>query len=98
VDDWNGRAGEEEQQRIAEEDYRSATVRGWLAKNGYPGCGVVFIAPEGDGFLTCTRTFAAADPRLTEWSCEWRTPVGGSSGARTVTVKVVAGWQLTLDA
>jgi hypothetical protein len=96
VDDWNGRAGEEEQQRIAEQDYRSAVVAGWFAKEEYPGCGITFLAPEGDPFLSCTRAFAAAVPRLTNWSCEWRTPAGGSSGART-TAKIVAGWQLTLD-
>jgi hypothetical protein len=96
VDDWNARAGEEEQRQVAEEGYRSATVKGWLAKEEYPGCGLIFIASEGDRFMTCTRTFAAAHPRLTDWSCEWRTLVGGGSEGRT-TAKIVAGWQLTLD-
>jgi hypothetical protein len=99
VEDWNGRAGQEEQRRVAEEDYRSAAVKGWFAKEEYPGCGITFLAPEGDPFLSCTRAFAAAVPRLTDWSCEWRTPVPGypRSAEARATVRIASRWQLTLD-
>jgi hypothetical protein len=32
VDDWNDRAGGDEQREVAAEGYRSATVKGWFAK------------------------------------------------------------------
>jgi hypothetical protein len=72
VDDWNARAGRLAQERVATGQFRSAMARGWLAKETYPGCGIVFITEldENQPWLACTRTFAAAVARLKEWSCE----------------------------
>jgi hypothetical protein len=72
VDDWNARAGRLVRERVAAGQFRSAMARGWLAKETYPGCGIIFITElnENEPWLACTRTFAAAVARLTEWSCE----------------------------
>lgn len=72
VDDWNARAGRLARDRVAAGQFRSAMARGWLAKETYPGCGIIFITElnENEPWLACTRTFAAAVARLTEWSCE----------------------------
>jgi hypothetical protein len=72
VDDWNARAGRLARERVATGQFRSAMASGWLAKETYPGCGIVFITElnENEPWLACTRTFAAAVARLTEWSCE----------------------------
>ena len=72
VDDWNARAGRLARERVAAGQFRSAMARGWLAKESYPGCGIIFITElnEDEPWLACTRTFAAAVVRLTEWSCE----------------------------
>ena len=72
VDDWNARAGRLAREWVVAGEFRSAMARGWLAKETYPGCGITFIRElnENEPWLACTRTFAAAVSRLTEWSCE----------------------------
>jgi hypothetical protein len=70
VDDWNTRAGSSARDRVTEGEFQSAWVRGWLAENTYPGCGIVFITSPNEPWLSCARTFQAAVARLTEWSCE----------------------------
>ena len=72
VDDWNARAGRLARERVVAGQFGSARARGWLAKETYPGCGIIFITElnENEPGLTCTRSFAAAVARLTEWSCE----------------------------
>jgi hypothetical protein len=72
VGDWNARAGRLARERVATGQLRSAMVSGWLAKESYPGCGIIFITElnENEPWLACTRTFAAAVARQTEWSCE----------------------------
>ena len=96
VEDWNGRAGESVQAQVVAESYRSANVVGWFAKGEYPGCGIGFVAPEGDPFLSCTRAFVAAVARLTDWSCEWTTPAPNPVGMMPSTeVDVVSGWRLS---
>lgn len=59
VDDWNARAGRPARERVVAGQFGSAMARGWLAKETYPGCGIIFIT-ELDGnepWLTCTRAF-----------------------------------------
>ena len=72
VDDWNARAGRLARETVAAGQFRSAMSRGWLAKETYPGCGIIFITElhEDEPWLVCTRTFTGAVIRLTEWSCE----------------------------
>src|SRR5687767_2618597 len=72
VDDWNARAGQLARERVAGGHLRSAMARGWVAKETYPGCGIIFVIEvnENEPWIACTRTFAAAVARLTEWSCE----------------------------
>jgi len=72
VGDWNARAGQLARERVVAGQFGSAMARGWLAKETYPGCGIIFITElnENKPWLACTRTFAAAVARLTEWNCE----------------------------
>jgi hypothetical protein len=72
VDDWNARAGRLARERVVAGEFGSAMARGWLAKETYPGCGIIFITElnENEPWLACTRTFSAAVARLMEWSCE----------------------------
>ena len=72
VDDWNARAGRLARERVAAGQFGSAMARGWLAKETYPGCGIIFVTElnEKEPWLACTRTFAAAVARFMEWSCE----------------------------
>jgi hypothetical protein len=72
VDDWNARAGRLAREMVVAGQFRSAMARGWLANETYPGCGIIFITElnENEPWLACTRAFAAAVARLTEWSCE----------------------------
>lgn len=74
VDDWNARAGQARWDQIAAGQFRSAIVRGWLAKLEYPGCGIIFITAKDGPWLSCSRSFHAVVARLTEWGCE-----GGSN-------------------
>jgi hypothetical protein len=50
--------------------FRLADANGWVAKVIYPGCSVIFVTELDWPWLSCVRTFRAAVPRLTEWSCE----------------------------
>jgi hypothetical protein len=70
AEDWNDRADLREQATVVAGGFAAAEVRGFLAKRTYPGCGVVFAHEPKEPWLSCTRTFDAADSRLTEWSCE----------------------------
>lgn len=72
VADWNARAGRLVRERVVAGQFGSARARGWLGKETYPGCGIIFITElnENEPWLICTRSFAAAVARLTEWSCE----------------------------
>jgi hypothetical protein len=96
VDDWNSRAGEDEQAMVAAESYRSATVNGWYHDG--PGCGITFTVSEDEPFLTCTRAFDPSDSAGTDWSCEWGGTLSGAGHpAGTPGVAVRADWQLALS-
>ncbi len=76
IEDWNARAGAPQRDRVASGAFSHAVVSGWLAKLEYPGCTVTFVTDSDRSWLSCTRTFEAADARLTRWSCEGGPHVG----------------------
>jgi hypothetical protein len=83
IADWNERAAPSQLARATQGAFGLADVQGWLAKLSYPGCGILFVRKPGQPYLSCTRTFRAADSRLTAWTCEggrrWgRGPSAGS--------------------
>lgn len=47
VDDWNARAGRLARERVVAGQLGSAMARGWLAKETYPGCGIIFRGARG---------------------------------------------------
>lgn len=70
AEDWNELAGSTQAGEVTSGGFMLADVMGFVAKRSYPGCSVVFVTERGRPWLSCIRTFEAADPRLTEWGCE----------------------------
>jgi len=70
VEDWNEPAGSMQRTQVISGGFRLADANGWVAKVIYPGCSVIFVTELDWPRLSCVRTFRAAVPRLTAWSCE----------------------------
>jgi hypothetical protein len=97
IEDWNERAGLTVQGQIAAGGYRFAAVRGWVAKETYPGCSLRFMTgEEPTSGLSCIRTFEAAVVRLTRWSCEAYEGVIPEADRSVTRAEVVSGWKLSV--
>jgi hypothetical protein len=96
VEDWNTRAGSTVQSEVANGEYRFAAVRGWVAKESYPGCSLRFGTGNESVFLFCIRTFQAAAERLTRWSCERHGDVPLHPDQSVARAEVISGWRLTI--
>jgi hypothetical protein len=95
VEDWNDRAGLAVQEQVTAGEYRFAAVRGWVAKESYPGCSLRFMTgDEVASGLSCIRTFEAAVARLTRWSCEAYRDVVADTDRSVARAEVVSGWRL----
>lgn len=76
VADWNDRAASHVRSAVAGK-FPFAAAQGWIAKESYPGCSIVFVGGPDQPWLPCIRTFRAAEARLTTWSCEHSGPPEG---------------------
>jgi hypothetical protein len=95
VNDWNDLAGRAVQEQVTVGEYTFAAVRGWVAKESYPGCSLRFMTDEEvTSWLSCIRTFEAAVARLKRWSCEAHRDVVPDTHRSVARAEVVSGWRL----